>query len=219
MLFVVGVVGVLVIWLLLASRGGDSTTRTAAPSDGSPPNCFVEDESLEELPGRKGARAGWKKAVQAALSKDGVLPDSTCWCYRQNCSDGEQYFLSRLDAVIGAYTKGGFLRVVSGWLPGENFELKSTDIPFDQIKKIIMRRRTTPPMGHPRRAADGTFPRYDFYYQTRIYTAFEDAPGGAASWTRLLAGRYVFDWLCEKTGADSGCDTQSDPLDGYPEGW
>jgi hypothetical protein len=114
------------------------------------------------------------------------------------------------------------LRLVSGVNdhPERDFDLTSFDLSVSSIRKVILRRRSTPRWSSPRRDRDGTYHDYDFYYQTRVYTALEAsyAPRGEVSRTRLIDARYVCEWLCENTGLTASEDTQEQPLDGYPEG-
>jgi hypothetical protein len=194
---------------------GGAPRTASATIDRGPPNEYVAEE-LADL-------AGWKRAIHAEFTKDGLSPDSVCLCYKQDGSD-RSHSMDYLDAGIGVYNDAKFLRFVVGTndrsKSEENFCVAIYDLNFSAIKKVILRRRTSPPWQQHTRAADGTYPDYAFYYQTRIYTETDAsyAPKGQESRTRLLEARYVFDWICKYTGADRAEDSQEKPLDGYPEG-
>ncbi len=180
---------------------------------GGPPNVYVPEGTAD--------MAGWREAIRKYLTKDGAEPDSVCLCYKQDGSDGDEG-MDYLDAGIGVYKKAKLLRFVVGLndRPSDGYDIQTYGIRFDQIKKLILRTRRTPTWQQHTRAPDGTFPEYEFYYQTRIYTetSASYAPKGQESRTRLLEARYVFDWLRENTNADCAEDAQENPLAGYPEG-
>lgn len=156
-----------------------------------------------------------------ALLRDRAAPDSVCFCSKQDCGDREEFF-DYLDAAVGVYRDAKLLRFVFGLsdAPEGTFDIRTVDEDIASIRKIILRKRSTPPWQSPVRDRDDNYNYYDFYYQTRIYTATNAhyAPRGEESRIRLIDAQYVCDWLCENTGLKAENDTQAQPLDGYPEG-